>query len=138
MSRLASWGFDVSTSCMLCSGHGHIETRDHLFIKCVFARVIWDKIFFRIGLPRRTRFSDWDSLMRWTKVRKNSSPPTLRLLILHTLVYSIWRQRNNLTHNQITIPPLAIFKEIDRNIINTITARRHLKNFRNLMGFWLY
>ncbi|CAA7043839.1 unnamed protein product [Microthlaspi erraticum] len=53
------------------------------------------------------------------------------------LIYAIWRQRNNFLHNVIPIPLLTIFKDIDRQIINSINARRSRKNFRNLMGLWL-
>ncbi|KAG7578379.1 Reverse transcriptase domain [Arabidopsis thaliana x Arabidopsis arenosa] len=135
MDRLSSWGLPVSTTCCLCSAS--TETRDHLFTDCSFTRVIWDKILSRLGLPL-VPFVTWDSLLRWTKVQSSSSPPTLRLIILHALVYSVWRQRNNLIHNQISIPPLNVFRDIDRQIINTITARRLMKKFRNLMGLWLY
>ncbi|KAG7552423.1 Reverse transcriptase zinc-binding domain [Arabidopsis thaliana x Arabidopsis arenosa] len=63
--------------------------------------------------------------------------PSLSLLV-HGLVYSVWKQRNNLHHNHIVIPPLAIFKDINRMVINSITARRKLKNFRKLMPLWLH
>ncbi|CAL9240316.1 unnamed protein product [Arabidopsis halleri] len=135
MARLASWGLDVSTVCSLCSAS--IENRDHLFLECAFARFLWKKILERIGHPQ-IFFSDWNSMLVWVKVNNSSSPLTLRLLIIHTLVYNVWRQRNNLLHNQITVPPMVVFKDIDRQIINTITARRHMKNFKNLMRCWLH
>ncbi|KAG7579890.1 Endonuclease/exonuclease/phosphatase superfamily [Arabidopsis thaliana x Arabidopsis arenosa] len=135
MSRLAAWGLNVSTSCCLCSAA--VETRDHLFIHCHFSRVIWGKIMIILGLPQ-VIFSDWTDMLSWTKVRNRNSPPLLRLLVTHSLVYCIWRQRNNQLHNQISIPPLTIFKDINREIINTINARRNMRKFRNLMGLWLH
>ncbi|KAL9293807.1 putative reverse transcriptase zinc-binding domain-containing protein [Arabidopsis thaliana] len=134
-SRLASWGLDVSTTCSLCSGS--FETRDHLFHHCAFTSIIWDKIMIRIGHPAHS-FSDWNSILHWAQVQSIASPKTLRLLIIHSLVYLVWRQRNNFIHNQIYLSPTAVFKELDRLIINTITARRHLKNFRHLMALWLH
>ncbi|KAG7582900.1 Reverse transcriptase domain [Arabidopsis suecica] len=136
MSRLASWGVQVATTCSLCSGFD--ETRDHLFINCAYTQVLWDKILLRIRMQMQTRFRDWSHLLEWTKEQNCTSPSTLRLIILHTLVYSVWRQRNNLIHNHIVIPPLSIFRDIDRQIINTITAKRHLKNFKPLMALWLH
>lgn len=135
MSRLASWGLQVDSKCCLCSGP--METRDHLFLGCSYSIVIWDCILLRLGLPL-TRFANWDALLAWAKVRLRSSPKTLRLLLVHALVYSVWNQRNNLIHNHISIPPRAIFKEIDRLVTNSITARKKLKNFRNLMPLWLH
>ncbi|KAL9310436.1 putative reverse transcriptase zinc-binding domain-containing protein [Arabidopsis thaliana] len=134
-SRLASWGLDVSTTCSLCSGS--FETRDHLFLHCAFTSIIWDKIMIRIGHPAHS-FSDWNSILHWAQVQSIASPKTLRLLIIHSLVYLVWRQRNNFIHNQIDLSPTTVFKELDRLIINTITARRHLKNFRHLMALWLH
>ncbi|KAG7568329.1 Reverse transcriptase domain [Arabidopsis thaliana x Arabidopsis arenosa] len=134
MSRLASWGLQVSPLCCLCSTA--VETRDHLFLHCPFAQVIWDLIMPRLRQPLRV-FSRWSSLLDWAKENNQLSPSTLRLLIVHALVYSVWRQRNNLIHNQVVVPPLTIFRDIDRQIINSINARRYLKRFRNLMLCWL-
>lgn len=135
MSRLASWGLQVTTSCSLCSTS--VETRSHLFIDCSFTKVIWQCVFLRLGLQFNL-FNSWDSMLAWTRVRNTTSPHTLRLLIVHAVVYNVWKQRNNLVHNQLRIPPLTIFKEIDRQLINSITARRRLKKFRNLMSLWLH
>ncbi|XP_020871402.1 uncharacterized protein LOC110225772 [Arabidopsis lyrata subsp. lyrata] len=64
MARLASWGLDVSTVCSLCSAS--IENRDHLFLECAFARILWKKILERIGHPQ-IFFSDWNSMLVWVK-----------------------------------------------------------------------
>lgn len=134
-SRLASWGLPVPIDCCLCAGSE--ETRDHLFLHCPFTQIIWNCSLLRLKLPL-IMFGRWSSLMEWAKVRSISSPPILRLLLIHALIYSVWRQRNNLLHNQIAIPPLTVFKEIDRLIINSISARKKLKKFKNLMGLWFY
>lgn len=133
-SRLASWGLQISTDCCLCVGS--VETRDHLFLHFPFAQVLWDSGFAKLRLPPMV-FADWSRLMAWAKGGTNATPNTLRLLLIQAIVYAIWRQRNNLIYNQIAIPPLNIFKEIDRLIINSITARRKIKNFRKLMALWL-
>lgn len=135
LSRLASWGLNVSNVCCMCSDS--VETRDHLFIFCPYTVVIWSAIWQRLRLPNPL-FTSWDSLLNWCKVRNASSPQLLRLVLLHALVYTVWRQRNNLLHNQIIVPPITIFKDIDRQVINTITARRHLKKFSRLMSLWLH
>lgn len=132
---MGSWGIQVTDSCYLCSAAS--ETRLHIFIDCLYTQVIWASIFSRLGLPGRLP-CNWDSMLEWTKVINQNSPTTLRLLLVHALVYNVWRQRNNYKHNHIKIPPLTIFRDIDRQIINSITARRHLKNFRNLMPLWLH
>ncbi|KAL1215278.1 putative ribonuclease H protein [Cardamine amara subsp. amara] len=135
LDRLVSWGFQVTTTCSLCSAA--FETREHLFLHCAFTKIIWGLISNRLNmlLPY---FSNWSALLNWAKVSLPSSPSTLRLLLSHALVYGVWRQRNNIIHNHVVVLPLTIFKDIDRQIINTITARRKMKKFRNLMQLWLH
>ncbi|KAG7563624.1 Reverse transcriptase domain [Arabidopsis suecica] len=133
-ARLASWGLQITTECALCGGS--VETRDHIFLHCPFTAFLWNRSLSRLGLPIFT-FQSWSSLLIWAKAGTSSSPQSLRLLLTQALIYCVWRQRNNLIHNQITIPPLSIFRDIDRLIINSITARRNLKNFKNLMAIWL-
>lgn len=134
-SRLASWGLQVPTVCCLCNAA--VETRDHIFLHGSFTLVIWDSIMIRLRLPLQ-RFDNWLSLLAWNKIRNCSSPPTLRLLATQALVYSTWRQRNNLIHNHVVTSPSKIFRDIDRLIINSITARRKMKSFRTLMACWLH
>ncbi|XP_020891386.1 uncharacterized protein LOC110231037 [Arabidopsis lyrata subsp. lyrata] len=83
----------------------------------------WVANLDRISQPS-TVFTSWSALLSWAKAGSVSSPYTLRLLLTHALVYNIWKQRNNLIHNQVEVPPLTIFRDIDHQIINSITARR--------------
>ncbi|AAF25979.1 F6N18.6 [Arabidopsis thaliana] len=46
--------------------------------------------------------------------------------------YQIWRQRNNVLHNDQRIHPSTLFKMIYREIRNTITGRRSRKLWRPL------
>ncbi|CAL9235453.1 unnamed protein product [Arabidopsis halleri] len=75
--------------------------------------------------------------MTWASARNTSAPSTLRKLVTQAIIYATWKQRNNLLHNSQIIPPTTIFKSIDREIINSINARRHRRKFRKLMGNWL-
>ncbi|KAF3505612.1 hypothetical protein F2Q69_00008965, partial [Brassica cretica] len=46
-------------------------------------------------------------------------------------------QRNNLIHNQTSIPPASAFYGIDKEERNIISGRRLRKPFRSLMMLWL-
>lgn len=133
-SKLASWGMQITTDCCLCGGF--VETRDHIFLHCSYAQTLWTLCLSRLRLTPFV-FLDWSALLAWSKDSSHTAPQTLRLLLVHALVYSIWRQRNNLIHNQIVIPPHTIFIDVDRLIRNSITARRKRRNFRHLMTLWL-
>ncbi|KAH0890833.1 hypothetical protein HID58_053262 [Brassica napus] len=54
-----------------------------------------------------------------------------------TLLYTVWQQRNNMLFNQTLSPPLVAFKDINRQVVNSITALRTRKKFRALMQLWL-
>ncbi|VYS51747.1 unnamed protein product [Arabidopsis thaliana] len=134
-TRLASWGMQLQTTCGLCSLD--IEDRDHLFLTCEFACFLWHTVSVRLELPAFS-FVVWNDLMDWTLQRNRRSPPTLRKLIVQSVLYAIWKQRNNFLHNHETILPSVVFKTIDREIKNSITARRLNKRFRRLMTLWLH
>ncbi|KAG5378086.1 hypothetical protein IGI04_025928 [Brassica rapa subsp. trilocularis] len=106
--RLSSWGMQVPTACCICSTNP--ESRDHLMLSCSFAL---------------------------TLCSSPSAPMQLRMLVVQALVYSVWRQRNNMFHNQLITPPLVVFRDINRHVINTINAFRTRKKFKDLMIFWL-
>ncbi|XP_020877174.1 uncharacterized protein LOC110227421 [Arabidopsis lyrata subsp. lyrata] len=134
-ARLARWGLNIDTICGLCTNHH--EDRDHLFLTCDFALFLWNAVSTRLHLPQ-IDFTTWSELMAWTSIKNRMSPPTLRKLVAQSIVYNIWKQRNNHLHNQIYILPSMIFRDIDREIKNSITARRHKKRFKNLMTRWLH
>ncbi|CAN7010591.1 unnamed protein product, partial [Brassica oleracea var. botrytis] len=62
---------------------------------------------------------------------------TLRKLVAQAAVYHLWKQRNNVLYNQIVLSPDAIFRLIDKELKNTINARRKRKQFLNLMFKWM-
>ena len=134
-SRMLSWGLLVSPVCALCQVG--FETRDHIMLGCDYSVIIWALVRGRIGTPL-TVFQSWYDLLKWTQRRNNAAPSTLRKIVAQAVVYALWKQRNNYVHNLLFIPAATVFRIIDREVINTITANRHRKQFRTLMGRWLH
>lgn len=132
--RLASWGMSIPTTCCLCSDFD--ETRDHLLLRCAFSDQIWRFIQVILRLPPCI-FYTWAALIAWTRLKSDSAPPILRKLAAQAAVYHIWKQRNNVLHNNANLSALTIFKDIDREVRNTISARRTRKHFRDLMILWI-
>uniref|UniRef100_A0A0D3CZ80 Uncharacterized protein n=1 Tax=Brassica oleracea var. oleracea TaxID=109376 RepID=A0A0D3CZ80_BRAOL len=62
----------------------------------------------------------------------------LKKLAAQCVIYHLWKQRNNVLHNQITQPPSTIYRLIDREMRNTITSRRNRKQFQDLMAKWMH
>lgn len=133
-SRLYSWGMQVAQHCCICSAHE--ETRDHLLLSCSYALVIWSEVRRRLHC-HVPNFNSWSDLMHWTCASVPRAPSVLKMLVIQVLTYSIWQQRNNMLHNQNLVPALALFKDINRQVINSISALRKRQKFRDLMTFWL-
>ncbi|XP_024013326.1 uncharacterized protein LOC112087613 [Eutrema salsugineum] len=116
---------------LVCSNRE--ETRDHLLLTCDFSVDIWKLVLVRLG-PSQHMFRSWAELLSWTSLSSELAPSTLRKLAVQTTVYHLWKQRNNVLHYHLMIPAQTIFKSIDCDIRNSITARRLRKQFRNLMA----
>ena len=132
--RLASWGLNISTTCCLCSIQD--ETRDHLFLQCSYSNVLWNLLFARLD-PNHASFFSWEELLSWIRVSTTSAPSTLKKLATQALIYNVWRQRNAAVHLSGFAPVQTTFNSIDRDIRNTISARRHRRKFSLLMQLWI-
>ncbi|KAF2614492.1 hypothetical protein F2Q70_00010656 [Brassica cretica] len=44
-----------------------------------------------------------------------------------TAIFHLWKQRNNLIHNQISLSAASVFYFIDKEMRNIISARKHRK-----------
>ncbi|KAF3506471.1 hypothetical protein F2Q69_00004744, partial [Brassica cretica] len=53
------------------------------------------------------------------------------------VIFHLWKQKNNLVHNQSTILASIVFYGIDKELRNIISARRVRKRFSDLMVTWL-
>ena len=133
-SRLASWGINIQTCCPLCSFHN--ETRDHLLLTCDFSKEIWRLLFERLDCSRHSLLS-WAELLSLIRGPQAFPTVTLHRISVQTIIFHLWKQRNNVIHNQISLSTAEIFRLVDRDIRTTITAKRKRKNFASLMSFWL-
>lgn len=133
-SRLVAWGMQIPSTCCICSSQP--ETRDHLMLSCPFAQALWSESRrrFRDTVPV---FTVWSDLVVWSSSSSPSTPSLLRMMVVQAMFYNIWKQRNNMLHNQALTPPLVTFREINRHVINSINAFRKRKRFSNLMSRWL-
>ena len=60
-----------------------------------------------------------------------------RKLAVQAFVFHLWKQRNNLIHNQTSRTAASVFHDIDKEMRNLISARRKRKHFQSLMIMWL-
>ena len=132
-ARLAAWGMAISPLCPFCSNYE--ESRDHLFLGCEYSKEVWGGVFARCHPPSHT-FTNWAELLSWIR----DAPPKLillRKLATQSTVYHLWKQRNNLIHNQTSVPAATVLHATDKVIRNIISTRRHRKHLDKLMILWL-
>ncbi|RID78985.1 hypothetical protein BRARA_A01761 [Brassica rapa] len=58
-------------------------------------------------------------------------------LASQALIFHLWKQRNNLVHNNISQLYSVVFRALDRKMKNIISSRRSNKHFRSLMVLWI-
>ncbi|KAF3585497.1 hypothetical protein F2Q69_00031793 [Brassica cretica] len=56
------------------------------------------------------------------------------MVAVQATIFHNWKQRNNVIHNQISLSPAAVFRFIDREVKNVLTAKKHLKLFQGSMS----
>ncbi|XP_048613377.1 uncharacterized protein LOC125587214 [Brassica napus] len=94
-SRLAAWGLPVSPSCPFYSNFE--EMRDHLMLSCEYIQEVWREVLLRCQ-PPNTMFVDWSELLSWIRAASSSKLSLLRKLAVQTVIYHLWKQRNNLRY----------------------------------------
>ncbi|KAG2285372.1 hypothetical protein Bca52824_044976 [Brassica carinata] len=125
-SRLASWGMQIPTTCCVCSSQP--ETRDHLMLTCPYATLIWTEVRRRMRTTVPL-FTDWSQLIQWSSTSTVTAPFGLRYMA--TAKYTC------MLHNHNLVPVMVLFKDINRQVINSIYALRNMKKFKPLMLLWL-
>jgi len=135
--RMSGWGYTGQILCPFC--YGAQESRDHLFFRCSFNRRIWTEIiadcsFFNVPL-------DWEDIEVWClKVMQGKSlKASLGRLCLGATVYHLWKQRNDLLHNNTPRTEEAILTRVRWEARARIVAKghfKHLGNSMNLVSKW--
>ncbi|CAA7054138.1 unnamed protein product [Microthlaspi erraticum] len=90
----------------------------------------------RLGLPPLS-FNSSISITDWVKLKTYTSRTTLRKLVAQALVDNIWREIDNRFFNLQSISASQLFIDIHRQMRDRISARRHQRQFRNLMFPWI-
>ena len=116
--------------------HKFMLTRDHLLLSCEYSQAIWREIFIRCQ-PPASPFANWSEVLSWIRAARSWKLNLLRKLATQSVIYHLWKWRNNLIHNHTSLSVSSIFHCIDKELRNIISARKGRKQFRSLMSMWL-
>ena len=133
-ARLAAWGLPIAPACPFCTRYD--ETRDHLMLTCAYSYEVWSEVMRRCQ-PPPSMITTWLELLSWIRSSRSKSLTLLRKIAGQTAIFHLWKQRNNLIHNQASLSSATVFHGIDREVRNIISARRQSKPFKSLMQMWL-
>ncbi|XP_060190913.1 uncharacterized protein LOC132620252 [Lycium barbarum] len=91
--RLMKWGFQVDAECVFC--HAPLETNDHLFVYCLFAKSLWDRLLR--WLQRQSYYAtSWEQHLEWVikQAKGRSQAASIFKLVYAEVIHAIWIERN--------------------------------------------
>ncbi|PNX71213.1 ribonuclease H [Trifolium pratense] len=104
-SSLSSKGIQCNPTCPRCNTS--LETIDHVFMQCEWAKVVWFGSPMTIHFnttDRHQSFSEWLSTMLKTKNQECMAP-------IAALTYHIWRARNLLVFQDKNVPVMCVVQQ---------------------------
>ncbi|XP_059440872.1 uncharacterized protein LOC132173392 [Corylus avellana] len=135
--RLLKWGYKGEVQCCFC--HSQLETRDHIFFECSFSSRVWKYCMFRCKIDMPPVI--WDDLVQLgcNKWGKNSLKCLICQLVLGSVVYNLWRTRNELRHDGVPKTEKQLLKQIFWEIRARIAVKRGFPRTREnllLCSLW--
>ncbi|XP_049403702.1 uncharacterized protein LOC125867303 [Solanum stenotomum] len=129
--RLVKWDINVDPLCIFCQQEN--ETREHLFVKCPFARRLWSRILN--WMQRQENIGgDWDHHYQW--ILKNARGKTQKAQIFNLVfaetVHALWIERNVRIFEQEVMDESGL----TRNIANVCNIRAPL-GAKDVVQSWL-
>ncbi|XP_018462974.2 uncharacterized protein LOC108834110 [Raphanus sativus] len=110
--RLISWGLQVPSSCVLCSGS--IESRQHLFFNCSFSSRVWNYFMSKMNLAPP---HDFEAVLRWlVNPAKDKNLTLVVRLVFQAVLYLIWKERNRRIHSVEKKSTSTLIAEIQQTI----------------------
>jgi hypothetical protein len=94
--NLAKRNWKGCTKCCFCGAQESIE---HLFISCLFAKLVWRMVFFAFDLPPPSNITNMFG--NWLNGVDKKAKDRIRIGV-SALCWSIWRCRNNIVFNNST------------------------------------
>ncbi|KAF3602060.1 hypothetical protein F2Q69_00034053 [Brassica cretica] len=86
----------------------------------------------------RLTFHSWMQLLNWPSTAPVRPLRILRSVAVQEIVYNLWAEKNNRIFKNKVLTTSELFKIVDRQVRNTISAHKTRKHFKNLMAVWLF
>ncbi|KAG2323467.1 hypothetical protein Bca52824_016680 [Brassica carinata] len=118
--RLASWGLNVPTQCVLCLSRA--ESHNHLFFQCPFSAAIWAKFSGSPIMLAPDSILSLAGLLGHHQIAGDANLRAVLKLLMQVIVYCIWRERNLRIFQQSASSVAGVFSRVDSLVRDRLFA----------------
>jgi hypothetical protein len=91
----------------------HVEDRGHLFFSCSFSKGIWEAFYNWLGKSFPTSVEGWNHFLLFGDlVRLKKGGGRVNRLIWLSIMWSIWKHRNEVIFKGVNPDAIALFNDI--------------------------
>lgn len=135
LDRVATWNRGTNPTCVLCSVE--VETRDHLFFKCSYSTMIWEKLVK--GIMKRRYSDNWSFITNM--IVDSGMEPISTFCFRYSFqcaLYTVWFERNRRRHGDNPRTAVILATQIDKSIRNRLSllSKSGDKRYGGALGVW--
>ncbi|KAI3786546.1 hypothetical protein L1987_40301 [Smallanthus sonchifolius] len=110
--------------CLLC--YKDVESHNHLFFECSYSNQIWCSLRSKGGMSHIQ--GKWDDIATWLipRATSKSARVVIAKLLMATIAYYIWQERNARFFKNQLRPP----EKVEKLIVNRIRLKLHSLKFK--------
>ncbi|XP_022030849.1 uncharacterized protein LOC110931779 [Helianthus annuus] len=140
--KILQWDFSRQKNmnmvcCVLC--YADVDSHDHLFFECKFSTQIWNKVRHKVCM--NSVDSKWSAIMNWLldRAQSKSAASYVSRLLVATVAYFIWQERNARFFKNQTRPPDTICELIVKTIRYKLMGVKFkdCAKIRRMLGAWI-
>ncbi|CAN1322722.1 hypothetical protein LINPERPRIM_LOCUS32494, partial [Linum perenne] len=103
-------GFHLANRCVLCNSE--LESMDHLFLNCTYASEIWTLLSSKLSIHGPFQSSVVGFIIGWKGLNCTMSFSSARKVLLHAVLWFIWKERNDRIFRDSSNPPSLTFRKL--------------------------
>ncbi|CAN1795633.1 Putative ribonuclease H protein At1g65750, partial [Linum perenne] len=110
VDNLQRKGFAFVNKCVLCNAN--LESVDHIFLDCDFASKVWTLLSSRLSIFGLFHSSIASFIVGWKELNCVQSFSSVMKVLLHAVLWYIWKERNSRIFKDSSEPPVFTFRRI--------------------------
>ncbi|CAN1292310.1 hypothetical protein LINPERPRIM_LOCUS21500 [Linum perenne] len=110
VDNLQKKGFSLANRCVLCNTS--LESVDHIFLNCDFFIQVWTLLSSRLSIHGPLPLSVVAFIHGWKGLNCAKSFAPVMEVLLHAILWFIWKERNDRIFRDSYCPPANIFRKL--------------------------